>query len=465
MREKRIWKKAVAMGAAAVLLTGILLGCAGEPAAAKSRENTGMVQKQSAVWTDLENYRGTLDIEASGLKTGEVFSACLSEYFLLDEEKEILPKGCLTEEEVITNQENRKTTVTKIIYEPQEQEIKEGKLHISIPVFLRREYAFPEQAAAYPVSREEQSPVLEVSAAGKELSILLEAVEEERKPGQNLWYRVKLTNAGDVTMENIRLRAELSQAGETLLWSPAPNLERNQESAVLKNLEKGETRTLAFSAETTEEMSGSLTCTVTAEVKADSGSSVIRNASAETELIPLEAAFEVEKTSDLDQASPGDTVTYRICIRNTGERTLHSVISTERFMHADIRAQFVEAEGIRLNSTRTQAMISMLSPGEAVVLQAEVVLPPDVKEQELINQVIVTTEETGEKSVRSQAEVQIQEKKDGVQSAEGGSGTGRSGTSAPKTGDRSGRELFEILMRVSVLVSAAAAARLIWHTR
>ena len=62
----------------------------------------------------------------------------------------------------------------------------------------------------------------------------------------------------------------------------------------------------------------------------------------------LKAAFEVEKTADRTQAYPGDTITYQICIRNTGERTLHSVLSTERFQNAGILAKFVQKEGANI---------------------------------------------------------------------------------------------------------------------
>lgn len=461
MREKKIWKKAAVMGAAA-LLAGVLLGCTAIPAAAEEASEEGRILRQSAVWTDPKDFRGLLEVEASGPESGGSVSLCLSEYFLLDETEKRFPQGFLTEEEVITNQENRETTVTKIIYEPKGQA---GEtLHLSIPVFLRREYAFPERDAAYPVTREPLSPLLPVPAARRDLEVVLEPKEKERKPGQNLWYRVTLTNTGDVSLENILLTAELPGAQDSLLWSAAPNLERTNASAVLRDLEKGETRSLSFSAETKEDMTGTLACTVTA--KAGEGSAQVhRSAAAETELLPLKAAFEVEKTADLTQAQPGDIVTYQICIRNTGERTLHSVVTTERFQHAEIRAQFLEAEGVRLNSTRTQAMISRLRPGDTAHLKAEVILPEEIKDQELLNQVIVTTEETGESAVRSEAEVKIREGRSRGNTDRSGPETRQRGKTAPKTGDRSGKALFEVLLLASVLASAAAAARLIWKER
>lgn len=175
---------------------------------------------------------------------------------------------------------------------------------------------------------------------------------------------------------------------------------------------------------------------------------------------PLAAAFEVKKTADCREALPGDRITYQIAIHNTGERTLHSVLTTERFLHSNIRAAFLETEGVSLNGTKTQASIPAISPGGCVCLKAVVVLPEELKEQELINQVIVTTEETGEEeAVHAQAEIKVREKTAGG----GGAAVRRSQiyrSSSPKTGDDTPRRIFEILMLLSVLASAGAARRL-----
>ncbi len=79
---------------------------------------------------------------------------------------------------------------------------------------------------------------------------------------------------------------------------------------------------------------------------------------------PLKADFSVKKTADRETAMPGETVTYQICIINTGEKTLHSVVGTERFQAEGIEARFVEQEGITLNSTKTKALIEKIAPGK-----------------------------------------------------------------------------------------------------
>lgn len=187
------------------------------------------------------------------------------------------------------------------------------------------------------------------------------------------------------------------------------------------------------------------------------------------------ASFTVKKTADCDNASPGETVTYQISIHNTGEVTLHSVVTTERFGLAGVTATFQEQRGITLNKSRTQAKIPEIAPGGCVNLKAKVVLPKDLKDQNLMNQIIVVTDETGEESaVRDQATIRVEDKE--KDSSGNGSGTGNgdgtgigSGNSAgttmaastsPKTGDSSHKELFQVLILLSFLFSAAAARRM-----
>ena len=134
---------------------------------------------------------------------------------------------------------------------------------------------------------------------------------------------------------------------------------------------------------------------------------ISREASLETNVIPLKASFEVTKTADRSVAVPGDKILFQICIRNTGERTLHSVITTERFQLGKVPVQFLEKEGVVLNKAKTKARIEKIEPGKAAGLQAMVTLPENMKEQELLNEVTVTTLETGEQVMTSQARIQV----------------------------------------------------------
>lgn len=105
--------------------------------------------------------------------------------------------------------------------------------------------------------------------------------------------------------------------------------------------------------------------------------------------------FTVEKEALSRNARPGDTVLYTIRITNTGNVPLHSVVSTEKFATAGIKAYFEAQEGVLLNDAHTQARIEEIAPGQEAVLHAYVIVPTRVSAGELLNQVEVTTEETG----------------------------------------------------------------------
>ena len=121
----------------------------------------------------------------------------------------------------------------------------------------------------------------------------------------------------------------------------------------------------------------------------------------------LQAAFEVTKTADRSMAVPGDEIRFLICIRNTGERILHSIVTTERFQLGNVPVKFLEKEGVRLNKSKTKAKIEQIAPGEAFGLEAVVTLPEGLEDQNLVNEVSVTTLETGEQTKIAQSEIQV----------------------------------------------------------
>jgi uncharacterized surface anchored protein len=197
-------------------------------------------------------------------------------------------------------------------------------------------------------------------------------------------------------------------------WQPAGNLELQQETdtALLTLIEPGQTVTLYVTAQLVPEQMNPLThtVTVTGTNPMDEQHPLAVSEKLELPIQPLTVEFSVQKKADRQMAAAGDTVNYQICIRNTGERTLHSVVTTERFQNEGIQAFFQEQEGITLNENHDKAMISQILPGEAVSLSASVVIPESAAGQELINQVTVLTQETGEKTVTAQSAVQVEEK-------------------------------------------------------
>lgn len=166
----------------------------------------------------------------------------------------------------------------------------------------------------------------------------------------------------------------------------------------------------------------------------------------------------------------GDTITYQICIRNTGERTLHSVLSTEKFLDSRIKARFLEMEGVQLNKSGTKALIPKILPGESVGLKAVVVLPEDIESSELINQVTVSSDETKEKQIRSEAAVTVQGithtpvegQEDNQPPYETAYITEHD---SPKTGDPMFKEEYEHLMLLAFGISMAAGVHMLYKKR
>ena len=425
----------------------------------------------------------------------------LSEYFQPDASF-MAPEGCLKEELPIETADGRSSSITGFRWKinPGEQ----GK-QLKIPVTLRDEYRFPAEKHTVPtcqdilhangaISGEENgggvyivkkvenektilckalSKSMEIPAAHMDFSVEMEAKEKALYTGKRIHMAVNLTNNGQVPFYKISLQAKVKEQELVPVWEKEPGLEVLESGAVLECLSAGETRTLSFYIDPDMNQKSNL------ELFAKTENPVSLEKAAEKQLTLQQgkASFTVKKTADCDNASPGETVTYQISIHNTGEVTLHSVVTTERFGLAGVTATFQEQRGITLNKSRTQAKIQEIAPGGCVNLKAKVVLPKDLKDQNLMNQIIVVTDETGEESaVRDQATIRVEDKeKDGNGSGNGNGGGNGDGTgigsgnndgstmaasTSPKTGDTSHKELFQVLILLSFLFSAVAARRM-----
>ena len=243
---------------------------------------------------------------------------------------------------------------------------------------------------------------------------------------------------------------------------------------VITALQPGETKKLRMNLQLTENQSGELIHTVTLKTGYPGKDEEIScQTDAQVTVEELKAAFEVEKTADRTQAYPGDTITYQICIRNTGERTLHSVLSTERFQNAGILAKFVQKEGVTLSNNGTQALIPQIAPGEAFALYATVTIPQYFTSQELVNEVTVISDETGSRIMKSQSNVTlttntntatvtpeptpvtVQTYSDGYGYASKSAGA-YSAASKPKTGDETEIALYIVLGIFAVMSGISA---------
>ena len=449
----------------------------------------------------LENDQYDFSDETISHPTSYELVVWLSEYFQPDASF-MAPEGCLKEELPIETADGRSSSITGFRWKINSGE--QGK-QLKIPVTLRDEYRFPAEKHTVPtcqdilhangaISGEENgggvyivkkveneknilckalSKSLEIPAAHMDFSVEMEAKEKALYTGKRIHMAVNLTNNGQVPFYKISLQAKVKEQELVPVWEKEPGLEVLESGAVLECLSAGETRTLSFYIDPDMNQKSNL------ELFAKTENPVSLEKAAEKQLTLQQgkASFTVKKTADCDNASPGETVTYQISIHNTGEVTLHSVVTTERFGLAGVTATFQEQRGITLNKSRTQAKIPEIAPGGCVNLKAKVVLPKDLKDQNLMNQIIVVTDETGEESaVRDQATIRVEDKeKDGNGSGNGNGGGNGDGTgigsgnndgstmaasTSPKTGDTSHKELFQVLILLSFLFSAVAARRM-----
>lgn len=283
-----------------------------------------------------------------------------------------------------------------------------------------------------------------------ELEIRVETDEDTVKAGKDLVYTVILENTGEIVLKNIQLHYEFFKESMTGEWSGKKivmEADTSENIARMESLDAGIKETAYLTVRIPEEQKESLSMKLTATAETDEMESencrqIRKEIITDQEVIPLKAAVEVTKTADRSVAVPGDKILFQICIRNTGERTLHSVITTERFQLGNVPVEFLEKDGVVLNKSKTKAKIEKIAPGSAFGLQAIVTLPEDIKDQELLNEVTVTTQETGDQTVSSQAKVQIRQaeekKEDSVDTDNEETlnvGESYPASSHPKTGD------------------------------
>ena len=427
-------------------------------------------------------------------KTRYFLTVYISEYFQVN--AEALKNDLQAESVQIQNKKGETTQITKTC-ETALSDAETDIFTMKVPVSLREEYRISSVKTDYPLCQdaplckdwegtgayfwmksgdetrtvaETPSALLSVQEAKTGITARLQQETKEVRAGQNLTYILSVENTGELPLENIEISSVFSQDNIKAEWKQEEGFTANGMQGIISGLKAGEIRNLQMTVQLTEEQAGELIHTVTVKAKyPGKEESIGCQKSVETEVIALKATFEVEKTADRTQAYPGDTITYQICIRNTGERTLHSVLSTERFQNAGIQANFVRKEGVTLNSTGTQALIPQIAPGEAFALYATVTVPQYMASQELINEVIVTSDETGTQAMTSKANVELKETDNIVtvtpQPAslasqsygyDSKSGSAYTTASKPRTGDETETALY-IVLGIFAIMSGVSA--------
>lgn len=246
-----------------------------------------------------------------------------------------------------------------------------------------------------------------------DLILSVQAEDDTIKAGSDLVYTITAENTGECDLKDIRISYNFSENGLAGEWSEGAE-DAVGNTAYIEKLEMSATKTLYLTVHLPEDRitAVSLKLTATAgKISAENGTEeteeIVKNAELVTQIQALQAAFEVTKTADRSMAVPGDEIRFLICIRNTGERTLHSIVTTERFQLGNVPVRFLEKDGVRLNKSKTKAKIEQIAPGEAFGLEAVVTLPEGLEDQNLVNEVSVTTLETGEQTKIAQSEIQV----------------------------------------------------------
>ena len=408
----------------------------------------------------------------------------ISEYFV--PETDSVPKNMAAQQISVRSQSGEATEITKLKIMLNVEQDGQDEIFFRIPLILRQEYRFPAEKSSYPVTQEEPlqkdctgagtfllteengeelviaegiAPMLDVEAAEADMELSVTAQNGKMKAGQTIRYQVEIANTGKLDLADIRLTSSLSCPKIRQMWEDAEGLLTEGAVAEFAELKAGESRRFYVQAPLLDEQEKDLEHQVEAEarVKGRAAEVIRKNATTINSLEALKADLSVKKTADKETAAPGETVTYQICIVNTGEKTLHSVVGTERFQAAGIHAQFLEQEGVTLNSSRTKAMIQQIPPGEAVSLQAVVKIPEKTADQKLFNQVTVTSQETGERSMEASASVIVKEKvtvtpeerlfvqSDDQDPASGQTQMARAASTHPKTEDDTRTDLWTLL--------------------
>lgn len=408
----------------------------------------------------------------------------ISEYFV--PETDSVPKNMAAQQISVRSQSGEATEITKLKIMLNVEQDGQDEIFLRIPLILRQEYRFPAEKSSYPVTQEEPlqkdctgagtfllteengeelviaegiSPMLDVEAAEADMELSVTAQNEKMKAGQTIRYQVEIANTGKLDLADIRLTSSLSCPKIRQMWEEAEGLLTEGAVAEFAELKAGESRSFYVQAPLLDEQEKDLEHQVEAEarVKGRAAEVIRKNATTINSLEALKADLSVKKTADKETAAPGETVTYQICIVNTGEKTLHSVVGTERFQAAGIHAQFLEQKGVTLNSSRTKAMIQQIPPGEAVSLQAVVKIPERTADQKLFNQVTVTSQETGEQLMEASASVIVKGKitvtpeerlfvqSDDQDPASGQTQMARAASTHPKTEDDTRTDLWTLL--------------------
>ncbi len=360
----------------------------------------------------------------------------ISEYWDVVEEE--LPMGCKVEKIGILNQKGEEDTITKLTFPVTREMGEDDQESFQISVVLREPYRDVQEPTLYETNQDEplakdvegtgafatyedengveqkvevHSPELEVYPGYADYTLEKEPLQEQIKAGGEALYELTLENTGGRDLQNIVLSDVFPDQEVPVAFTPQEGMEVSEDGtqAVLGELPRGETATIQVRAQIPENIQGTLVNQAAATVPdpLNPDENIQREDQAEIQVEPAKLDYTVEKTADKTQAKGGDTIHYEIKIANTGEQTLHSVVTTDQFTSEGVQAAFEEQEGVVLNEERDQAYVEAIKPGEEIRLKASVTLPEDFADEELVNMAIVSVD--GMEPKEDEASVVIQE--------------------------------------------------------
>lgn len=360
----------------------------------------------------------------------------VSEYW--EVEAESLPLDCKVERIDITNQQGVADYIYKLTFPISEEMGRDDEENFEIPVVLRETYRPVTELTWYetnqdaPLGKDQEgsggyvtyrdleekqqrtdapTPKLDVYPAQAGLSVEKMAESPKVKAGAEAWYSITVSNQGQPPLNGVIVSDIFEKEEIEGIFEPQEGVEVLEEGTKVRIpvLGTGETVKLRLKAQIPAGEQGILKNTAYASAPDPSrpGSELEAQSQAQIEVEPAPIDYTVEKAADKDKAVPGDTITYTIIIKNTGQREIRSVVTTDKFTEADVKAEFQEQEGVTLNQDRTEASVPSILPGEEVRLTAVAQIPEDFEKEELINMAIVQPE--GEEPKQDDVQVKVEQ--------------------------------------------------------
>ncbi|MFV0529225.1 MAG: hypothetical protein ACK5MN_10965 [Lachnospiraceae bacterium] len=251
------------------------------------------------------------------------------------------------------------------------------------------EYIRPDQtqAAAYA-----PTPRLIVRPQGASFTVRKTAGQKVVSAGDAVRYEITVTNTGNALLRELLVEDCFEDEQITGYFLPHRGCTAGENGTILiDEIAPGETVSLALQALIPETYTGTLENRVVVRGKnpADPEQELVEEALEHIEVTEKKADFKVEKTADKKIVSPGEKIIYTIRIQNTGERTLHSILTTDKFKQEGIKVRFLPQKGITLSEDTSKVTIDEIRVGEEKNIQAELLVPEDYTGDTIVNTVVV----------------------------------------------------------------------------